>query len=147
MRARVPAATLRNVDVRCVIIDDSAGYVQAARAVLEQEGITVVGVASTAETAVRRVRELRPDVTLVDIDLCGSSGLDLARRLVHEFCDAAGCVILISAHAEEEFADLIEACPAAGFLPKSALSADAVRAVMRGGGRAAPPGASAPRGT
>jgi two-component system, NarL family, nitrate/nitrite response regulator NarL len=146
MRAQRPAATLRNVEVRCLIVDDSAGYVRAARAVLEQEGITVVGVASTVETAVLRVRELCPDVTLVDIDLRGTSGVELARRLVTEFCEAAGCVILISAHAEEEFADLIEACPAAGFLPKSALSAEAVRAVMRGA-PGAPPGASAPRGT
>ena len=129
-----------------MIIDDSAGYVQAARAFLEQEGITVVGVASTVEAAVRAVSELRPGVTLVDIDLCGSSGLDLARHLVDEFCEAAGCVILISAHAEEEFADLIEGCPAAGFLPKSALSADAIRALMRSG-RKAPPGSSEPRGT
>jgi DNA-binding NarL/FixJ family response regulator len=146
MRVPRPPATLGNVEVRCLIVDDSAGYVRAARAVLEQEGITVVGVASTVETALRRVGELCPDVTLVDIDLRGTSGVDLARRLVTEFCESAGCVILISAHAEEEFADLIEACPAAGFLPKSALSADAVRAVMRGGD-GAPPGASAPRGT
>lgn len=132
--------------LRCLIVDDSAGYVQAARAFLEQEGITVVGVASTVEAAVRRVSELCPDVTLVDIDLCGSSGVDLARRLVEECCETAGCVILISAHAEEEFADLIEACPAAGFLPKSALSADAVRAVMRSAG-STPPGSSEPRGT
>jgi DNA-binding NarL/FixJ family response regulator len=135
-----------NVGLRCLIVDDSSGYVQAARAILEQEGIAVVGVASTLGAAVRSVSELRPDVTLVDIDLRGSSGLDLARHLVDEFCGAAGCVILISAHAEEEFADLIDACPAAGFLPKSALSADAVRAVMRGS-RDVPPGSSGLRGT
>jgi two-component system, NarL family, nitrate/nitrite response regulator NarL len=115
--------------LRCLIVDDSAGFLEAARAFLEQEGITVVGVASTGEAAVRQVRELCPDVTLVDIDLCGASGLDLARHLVDD-CGGAGCVILISAHAEEEFADLIEACPAAGFLPKSALSADAIRSLI-----------------
>lgn len=146
MRARTPGRHAEDVGLRCLIVDDSAGYVQAARAFLEQEGITVVGVASTLEAADRSVSELNPDVTLVDIDLCGSSGLDLARHLVEEFRGAAGCVILISAHAEEEFADLIEACPAAGFLPKSSLSADAVRAAMRRGGNA-PPGSSEPRGT
>jgi DNA-binding NarL/FixJ family response regulator len=133
------------VGLRCLIVDDSSGYVQAARAFLEQEGITVVGVASTLPAAVRCVSELRPDVTLVDIDLRGCSGLDLARHLVDELCGAAGCVILISAHSEEEFADLIDACPAAGFLPKSALSADAVRAVMRS--RSDPPGSSELRET
>jgi two-component system, NarL family, nitrate/nitrite response regulator NarL len=146
MRSRAPGAMLRSVGLRCLIVDDSAGYVEAARAFLEQDGIRVVGVASTAEEAARCVSELSPDITLVDIDLCGSSGIDVARRLVTDCCETAGCVILISAHAEEEFADLIEACPAAGFLPKSALSADAVRAVMRDG-RSAPPGSSEHRET
>ena len=120
--------------MRCLIVDDSAGFVQAARDFLELEGITVVGVASTGEEAIRRVGELCPDVTLVDIDLCGSSGVDLARQLCEQCCGAAGSVILISAHPEEEFADLIEVCPAAGFLPKTALSADAILALMRGAG-------------
>jgi DNA-binding NarL/FixJ family response regulator len=134
------------VGLRCLIVDDSAGFRQAARALLEQEGMTIVGVAATSDEAVRRVIELRPDVTLVDIDLGGCSGCDLARQLADEAGSAAGCLILISAHAEEEFADLIEASPAAGFLPKSALSADAIRKLMPGSPDG-PGGASAPRGT
>jgi DNA-binding NarL/FixJ family response regulator len=129
MRWFAKPAIVGSVGLRCLIVDDSAGFLQAARAFLEQEGITVVGVASTGEEAVRRVGELRPDVTLVDIDLCGSSGVDLARRLCGQCGGAAGSVILISAHAEEEFADLIEGCPAAGFLPKPALSAEAILAL------------------
>jgi DNA-binding NarL/FixJ family response regulator len=132
MRSFAKPARLESVGLRCLIVDDSAGFLQAARSFLEQEGITVVGVASTGEEAVRRVGELCPDVTLVDIDLCGSSGVDLARHLCGQCGGAAGSVILISAHAEEEFADLIEGCPAAGFLPKTALSADAIVALMRG---------------
>jgi DNA-binding NarL/FixJ family response regulator len=120
--------------LRCLLVDDSEAFLKAARAFLEQEGMTVVGVASTAEAALRRVIELRPDVTLVDIDLCGSSGCELARRLADEGAGAAGCLILISAHAEEDFTDLIKASPAAGFLPKSALSADAILALVGGGG-------------
>jgi DNA-binding NarL/FixJ family response regulator len=124
--------------LRCLIVDDSAGFLQAASAFLEQEGITVVGVASTGEEAVRRVRELCPDVTLVDIDLCGASGLDLARNLTNACGGAAGSVILISAHSGEEFADLIGACPAAGFLSKAALSADAIRALVAAVGSSEP---------
>jgi two-component system, NarL family, nitrate/nitrite response regulator NarL len=133
---------LRPVGLRCLIVDDSAGFRQAARALLEQEGMTVVGAVATCEEAVRHAIELRPDVTLVDIDLGGSSGCDLARLLADEAGSAAGCLILISAHAEDEFADLIEASPAAGFLPKSALSADAISELMPGGSA----GPSAPRG-
>jgi DNA-binding NarL/FixJ family response regulator len=133
------------VGLRCLIVDDSAGFRQAARALLEQEGMTVVGVAGTCEEAVRHALELRPDVTLVDIDLGGSSGCDVARLLADEVGSAAGCLILISAHAEEEFADLIEASPAAGFLPKADLSADAIRDLMPGSS-AGPAAATAPRG-
>ena len=58
--------------LRCLLVDDSEGFLKAARAFLEPEGMTVVGVASTGEAALRHVIELRPDVTLVDIDLCAS---------------------------------------------------------------------------
>jgi DNA-binding NarL/FixJ family response regulator len=107
--------------------------------------MTVVGVAATCEEAVQRVIELRPDVTLVDIDLGGSSGCALAKLLIDEAGSAAGCLILISAHAEEEFTDLIEATPAAGFLSKSALSADAIQELMPGTSHR-PADSNAPRG-
>jgi DNA-binding NarL/FixJ family response regulator len=128
-----------------LIVDDSAGFREVARSLLEQEGMTVVGVAATCEEAVQRVIELRPDVTLVDIDLGGSSGCALARLLIDEAGSAAGCLILISAHAEEEFTDLIEATPVAGFLSKSALSADAIQELMPGTSHR-PADSNAPRG-
>lgn len=98
---------------------------------LEREGLSVVAVASTSAEAVRQEQQLRPDVVLVDISLAGESGFDLARRLA----DAAAphpTVILISTHAEADFADLISKSPAAGFLSKSELSAQAIRQLADG---------------
>lgn len=125
--------------LRCLIIDDSARFLDAARALLERQGIAVVGVASNSAEALQRVEELRPDVTLLDIDLGGESGLELARRL-HGQADQAP-VILISMHAEEDYAELIAASPAVGFLAKNALSGDAIRELLAGrgdGGRGDP---------
>jgi DNA-binding NarL/FixJ family response regulator len=116
--------------LRCLIVDDSPEFFQAARALLEQQGIEVVGVATSAAEAVRRAEEARPDVTLVDIDLNGESGFALARALSADGDSAGGQLIMISSHAEEEFAELIEACPAAGFVAKSDLSAEAIRALL-----------------
>ena len=116
--------------LRCLIVDDSAGFLEAARALLEQEGAKVVAVASSGQEALARAEELRPDVTLIDIDLGGESGFAVARELVHEGGVDARTVILISAHAEGEFVDLIEACPAAGFLSKCDLSAAAIDALL-----------------
>jgi DNA-binding NarL/FixJ family response regulator len=116
--------------LRCLIVDDSRHFLNAARGLLERQGIMVVGVASTGAEALRQVEELRPDVTLVDIDLGGESGFDVARRLQQDTDGKPGPVIMISTHAEQDYADLIAASPAIGFLPKSALSAGAIRDLL-----------------
>jgi DNA-binding NarL/FixJ family response regulator len=118
------------VVLRCLIVDDSSQFLAAARGLLEREGLAVVGVASTGAEALRRVAELRPDVTLVDIDLGGQSGFDVVRLLNRDAGVAAARMILISTHAEDDYAELIAASPAAGFLPKTALSAAAIRALL-----------------
>jgi DNA-binding NarL/FixJ family response regulator len=116
--------------LRCLIIDDSPRFLDAARGLLERQGITVVGVASNSAEALQRVVELRPDVTLLDIDLGGESGLELARRLHRQAGLVPAAVILISTHAEQDYAELIAASPAIGFLPKTALSAAAIRDLL-----------------
>jgi CheY-like chemotaxis protein len=118
--------------LRCLIVDDSPRFLDAARGLLEGQGVTVVGVASTGAEALRRVVELRPDVTLLDIDLGGESGLELARRLHGQSGPASAPVILTSTHAEQDYAELIAASPAIGFLPKTALSADAIHGLLSG---------------
>jgi DNA-binding NarL/FixJ family response regulator len=131
--------------LRCLIVDDSSRFLEAARGHLEREGVAVVGVASTITQALQQAERLRPDVTLVDIDLGGESGFELARRLDREPGPAASRVILISTHADDDFADLIAASPAAGFLSKVDLSASAIRDLLasdrdRGDPVSGPPG-------
>jgi len=117
--------------IRCLIVDDSPRFAQAATELLDDEGIDVVGVAAGGEEALRLARELHPDLALVDIDLGQESGLDVASRLcTSEAEELAGAVILISTHAEEQFAELIAASPAVGFLAKADLSAGAIAALL-----------------
>ena len=113
--------------MRCLIVDDSAAFVDAARGLLECEGLSVVGVASTGAEALRLFEEIRPDVTLVDINLGGESGFELAEQLHRVGWSTSSPVILISTHAAEDFSDMIETSPAAGFLSKSALTGAAIR--------------------
>jgi DNA-binding NarL/FixJ family response regulator len=114
---------LRHVAPRCVIVDDNAGFRDAARSLLEREAIEVVGVASNSAEAQAHVAELRPDVVLVDIDLGAESGFELTRALARQ---GQARLILISTHSELDFADLIAESPAVGFIAKSQLSARAV---------------------
>lgn len=118
--------------MRCLIVDDSQSFLDAARVLLEREGLTVVGVASTCAEARRQAERLRPDVILVDISLGDESGFDLARRLDEDCLGSEATVVLISTRAEEDFADLLAVSPAAGFLPKAELSASALRRIADG---------------
>jgi len=113
------------VPVRCLIVDDNALFLEGAADLLGREGMDVAGVASNSAEAIRLVRELRPDVTLVDVDLGGEDGFELAQRLHAISGDSK--VILVSTHAEEDLAHLIERSPALGFIAKTRLSAQAIR--------------------
>jgi DNA-binding NarL/FixJ family response regulator len=115
---------------RCLIVDDSVGFLSSARRLLERQGIVVAGVASSGAEALLRLAELQPDVVLLDIDLGGESGLEVAERL-----DGAGSprIIMISTHAEQDYRDLIAASPAVGFLPKTSLSAQAIQELLNRG--------------
>ena len=114
--------------LRCLIIDDSRRFLDVARGLLERQGITVVGVASNGADALRQNARLRPDVTLLDIDLGGESGFELARRLNDEGLRTP--VILISTHVEQDYADMIAESPAIGFLPKISLSVSAIQELL-----------------
>jgi hypothetical protein len=93
--------------MRCLLVADSDAFLKAASILLRREGMTVVGVASNSAEALRRARLL---------DQGGQGG------------DAE--VILISAHTETDYAELAGESPAAGFLPKSELSAQAIGRIL-----------------
>lgn len=120
--------------LRCLVVDDSPHFLQAARDLLQGERIAVVGVASNSAEALRLANELRPDFALLDVQLGDESGLDLARRLPGETGLRPSQLILISTHSEEEFADLIADSAVAGFLHKSRLSAHAISGILEAAG-------------
>jgi DNA-binding NarL/FixJ family response regulator len=120
------------MEFRVLIVDDNRSFLDAARVLLEREGLDVAGVAATAAEAIHRSEELEPDVVLVDIMLGGESGFALARRLVEDGGSGGSEVILVSTHEEAEFADLIAESPATGFLSKSELSAGAICRILEG---------------
>jgi CheY-like chemotaxis protein len=115
--------------LRCMLVDDSEAFLEAASLLLEREGVTIVGVALSTAEALRGARALRPDVVLVDITLGEESGFDLARLLVQDGGGGAN-VILISTRVEADYRELIDESPAAGFLAKSTLSAGGISRIL-----------------
>jgi len=118
------------VSIRCLLVDDNDAFLESASVLLQREGMTVVGVASNSAEALRQARALRPDVILVDIGLGEESGFELARLLAQDGQGGGAEVILISARAEADYAELIADSPAVGFLVKPDLSAQAISRIL-----------------
>jgi DNA-binding NarL/FixJ family response regulator len=119
----------RGRPLTCLIVDDSTAFLSAARHLLEREGIVVVGGVSNPDEAVARVRDLEPDVALVDIDLNGASGFDVVEGIA-ALGEHAPPVILVSAYAATDYAELVEESGAVGFISKTALSAAAIAELL-----------------
>jgi DNA-binding NarL/FixJ family response regulator len=113
----------------CLIVDDSLPFLEAARQLLADDGVTVIGVAVSSDQAVDQALALAPDVALVDIDLGSESGFDVAQRLA-ALPHGGSPVVLISAESESEFAELVAASGALGFVSKTDLSGDAIRKLL-----------------
>jgi DNA-binding NarL/FixJ family response regulator len=118
------------VALRCLLVDDSRRFLEVASKLLVSQGLAVVGEASTAAEALARVWELEPDVAIVDVDLGGESGFDLAWQLAAISDRAPTRTILTSTRSESDFAELVAVTPVLGFISKNELSADAVRDVL-----------------
>jgi CheY-like chemotaxis protein len=120
-------ASCWTVALRCLLVDDSVHFLEAASRLLERQGIAVVGTASTKAEALARAQELEPEVTIVDVDLNGESGFDLAWELAAPSDRAPTSIILASTHSESDLAAVVAVTPVLGFIAKSELSADAIR--------------------
>ena len=118
-----------NTPLTSLIVDDSPEFFEAARQLLADDAITVVGVAATSDQAVSEALALRPDVALVDVNLGSESGLDVAERLA-ELPNGGPPVVLISAETGSELAELVEASSALGFVSKTDLSGDEIRKLL-----------------
>jgi CheY-like chemotaxis protein len=119
-----------------LVVDDNRSFADVACALLARQGEHVLGTASTCAEALKLAAALRPDLVLVDIALGDECGLDLAQLLASDESGKAPVVIMISAaYSPCDAAELIAGSPAAGFLPKSDLSADAIQQILLSSGR------------
>jgi DNA-binding NarL/FixJ family response regulator len=111
-----------------LIVDDHRAFREEARALLESEGLTVVGEADGGLAALEAVRSLRPDVVILDIGLPDLDGFEVARRLAGG--RPAPRVVLTSSREGATYGPRLEASPAVGFVHKDVLSAAALREVL-----------------
>jgi DNA-binding NarL/FixJ family response regulator len=111
-----------------LIVDDNARFRVRARRWLEADGYSVVAEARDGASAIEAARHHRPDVVLLDVGLPDMSGLSVAERLARDPDPPA--VVLTSTHDASDFGDRVVRCGARGFVPKAALSGEALSALL-----------------
>jgi DNA-binding NarL/FixJ family response regulator len=109
-----------------LMVDDQAPFLSAMRAVVgATPGFEVAGEASSGEVALVAADALLPDLVLVDVNLPGIDGLEVARRLRDR--PSPPVVLLLSTYDEDAGARFIAECGAAAYITKSALGSERLR--------------------
>jgi DNA-binding NarL/FixJ family response regulator len=107
-----------------LIVDDHEVFRLSARALLEADGLVVVGEAADGAEALAATARLRPDIVLLDIALPDLDGFGVAERLAHSSDPPA--VVLVSSRAAATYGPKLLTAPARGFLSKDELSGPAL---------------------
>ena len=121
--------------IRVLIVDDHAIVRAGIRFLLTStEDVEVVGEARDAAEALRRARELNPDIVLMDVKLQGISGLEATRQLQRVQPEAR--VLMLTMHDDEEYFFEAVNAGASGYVLKEAAPEElltAIRTVHHGG--------------
>lgn len=130
MCALVPITKIELVPIpkSVLIVDDHAGFRSLARRLLESSGFLVAGEAEDGNGAILAIRELQPDVVLLDIQLPDLDGFEVARRLI---CSGFACaVVFVSSREAADYGERLALSEAAGFISKEKLTGRALRSIL-----------------
>jgi DNA-binding NarL/FixJ family response regulator len=120
--------------ISVLLVDDHPVVRAGIRNLLEKAvDITVVGEASNGEEALQLVKDLSPDVLLLDMEMPGLRGNEVAQQLQKD--GASVRILALSAHDDKQYIQELLAIGASGYLIKEEVPEaiiDAVRGVSRG---------------
>ncbi|MGD9148458.1 MAG: response regulator, partial [Anaerolineae bacterium] len=122
------------METTVLLVDDHPLFRKGIRFLLEGEGdIRIAGEAGDGQAAIDMVRELHPDVVIMDITMPELNGVEATQQILAESPEAK--IITLSMHGEQQFIEQMLQAGAAGYLLKDSIPEELVngiRAVMRG---------------
>ncbi|MBP1627474.1 MAG: NarL family two-component response regulator [Holophagaceae bacterium] len=121
------------MSLRLMIVEDHPLVREGLKVLLSQADIEISGEAESCAEAMAVMRSTRPDLVMVDLSLCGESGLDLLRRLPKE---GVPPMLVYSMHEDWLHVRLALQAGAQGYVTKRELSdllLEAIHAVSLGG--------------
>ncbi|MDX6409250.1 MAG: hypothetical protein QOE13_2321 [Gaiellaceae bacterium] len=116
------------VGMTVLIVDDHPSFRASARTLLEAEGYEIVGEAENGAEALQAVKDLQPDLVLLDVQLPDMDGFEVAEQL-RKLADPPA-VVLTSSRDSADYGSCIQVCGARGFVPKADLSGAAIAALL-----------------
>jgi DNA-binding NarL/FixJ family response regulator len=125
---RPDAASGQKRKIGVLLVDDHALFRQGLRQLLElEDDIEVIGDASNGAEALAMVRQLQPDVVLMDINMPDVDGITATRNILADRPETS--VVILTMYREDDYAFQAVRAGARGYLLKNAGSQDVVRAV------------------
>ncbi len=116
--------------IRALIADDDAGFRREVRELLAAEAdIEVVEEAADGEEAIRKARELKPDLVLMDIRMPGVNGLEATRQLKAEMPELT--VIILTIFEVDEYREAAISCGAEAYVVKRHLMEALIPAIRQ----------------
>jgi two-component system response regulator NreC len=120
--------TALSTKTRILICDDHTLFCEGVKAILRNEpSLEIVGEARDGRQAVAKVRELKPDVVLMDLAMPDLSGFDATRQLKSVYESAK--VLMLTMHDEEELVARCLEAGASGYILKDAPASQLILAI------------------
>ncbi len=116
------------VPVRVLVADDHAAVRRGVINILTSvENLVVCGEARNGDEAIRKTRELQPDLILLDISMPDINGLEVARRIREEFAGAR--ILIMTQYDAQRMLPSVRAVGALACVDKGRLSKDLLRTI------------------